>query len=136
MVDLRPGPRAHTSASQPRVTTTQMLFVDFPTAVEREGWHTPSDLSADTLGHLERESRKAAGSWDSECETYFEHELARSALLRVYARIFGFAVLLEPGLHEHFRSTFEAAAILSSRVCSRSSQQPSLLKNELLLRRA
>ena len=62
--------------------------------VARDGWHTPSDLSADTLGHLERESWKAAGSWDSECETYFVHELARSALLRVYARIFGFAVLL------------------------------------------
>ena len=94
MVDVRPGPRAHTSASQPHVTANQKLFEDFPTAVEREVWHTASDLSADTLGHLEQESRKAAASWDSECETYFVHELARSALLRVYARIFGFAVLL------------------------------------------
>ena len=74
------------------------------TRAEREGWHTPSDLSADTLGCLDRESRLAAGSWDSECEAWFEHELAGSALLRVYARIYGFAPMLEPspeadGLH-------------------------------------
>ena len=53
---------------------------------------------------LDRESRLAAGSWDSECEAWFEHELAGSALLRVYARIYGFAPMLEPspeadGLH-------------------------------------
>ena len=60
--------------------------------VARDGWHTPSDLSADTLGHLERESCIAAGSWDAECEVWFEHDLACSALLRVYARIFGFKV--------------------------------------------
>ena len=37
---------------------------------------------------------ESPGKLQAQCEAYFMHELARSALLRVYARIFGFAVLL------------------------------------------
>jgi hypothetical protein len=63
----------------------------------RQGIHTPSDMSVDEQMFNERSSRLEAGSWGSSEERWYSEGLAESLILRIYARIFGFAPLEEPG---------------------------------------
>ena len=63
----------------------------------RAGIHTPSDMYVDEWMFNERSSRLEAGSWSSSEERWYSEGLAESLILRIYARIFGFAPLEEPG---------------------------------------
>ena len=74
-----------------------------PGAEPAQGWHTPSDMSAEEIMCNERESRRLARSWTIECEATFNVELAQFELFRVYTRIFGYVVLTAdaPGDEEY-----------------------------------
>ena len=50
---------------------------------------TPSDMSADEITDNERASRIKAGSWDCECEAWYDREMACSAILRAYMKVVG-----------------------------------------------
>ena len=58
--------------------------------------HTPSDMSGDEIMYNTRASRLLAGSWGEDEECWYEQELAQSTILRILARIFGYAPMFEP----------------------------------------
>ena len=83
--------------------STKVFEPDFEPHTEADSGvcHTPSDISTDTLTINYANEAIIMGRFDAEYEAGFYRDLASSALLRVYVRIFGFAALLEPGFDEY-----------------------------------
>ena len=59
-------------------------------------WHTDSEWSADMLAQVERQALIIEEEWDEDDERGFARELAQSLVLRIFARIYGFAPVEEP----------------------------------------